>query len=458
MPVAYQNAFTALYNRLRLRFDSRHSGEKLLLGVRVSSRHPRSVGIDLRTRREHLGIVGKTGTGKTSLLRYLCTQDIRRGHGFAFFDLHGDTTPFLLGVIAEEEKRRGIDLSSRTILIDPSDRERSVGLNILEASDTQAIFVEISETVAILKHRWKLDALGVRTDELLRHSLFVLGSNRLTLLEIGPLLTSDAFRASCVRATPPGEARSYFETRYDPLSPQNQAVYREAILNKVSVYAADPHFRHLLGQERSTLRLKEAVDRGYWVLFNLEKGRLGDEAATIGALLLAKLKHAILGRSSRRLFSLYCDELQNLVAFDSAIDVLLSEARKFGVSVVSANQYLDQYPSAMRAAMLAMGTHAFFQLSGLDAERIAHFLGQGRLVADRLRLLPKRHALLRLDGAQTTEVKVPEQRTPSIVPVSLIGRVRDRWTLPRTTIEARIRERHQSAFSGRKETLGNEWK
>lgn len=407
-------------------------------------------------RTEHLAILGKTGSGKTSLLRHLCKQDIKAGHGFAFFDLHGDTTPFLLAAIAEEGMRRGVDLSSRTILIDPSDRERSVGINILEALDEHDAFVEIAETVQILKHRWKLDVLGVRTDELLRHTLFVLTQNRLTFLEISPFLTSASFRERCLAKLPRTESRSYFEVRYNLLSPQMQAVYREAILNKVSIYTADPHFRHLLGQRKSTVNFKRAIDSGCFILFRLEKGRLGEETATLAALLLAKLKHAILGRRTRRLFTLYCDELQNLVAYDSGLDVLLSEARKFGVSVVSANQYLDQFSTAMRAAVLAMGSQVFFTLSGLDAARIAYWFGRGGTLAERLRTLPKRHAIARLKNQPFSELVVPAVEPGGNAPQEFLSRVVERVTVARQLIESDIRARHASAHEEREE-LGEDW-
>lgn len=458
MTLRVENALTITWNRFSAWRRNRHSGEKMYLGVHVNGGYGkrRRVGIPIAERSQHIAVLGKTGTGKTSLLRYMCGQDIRNGHGFAFFDLHGDTTPFLLGLIADEERRQQRDLSSRTILIDPSDRERSVGLNILEAQDEQDAFVEIAELVQILKHRWKLDALGVRTDELLRHSLFVLVCNGMTFLEISPLLTNEEFRARCVRRSPLGESRAYFELRYDQLSDAMQSVYREAILNKVSLYAADPHFRHLLGQRKSTVDLRKAIDAGGFVLFNLEKGRLGDETATLAALLLAKLKHAILGRKTRRLFTLYCDELQNLVAYDSAVDVLLSEARKFGVSVVSANQYLDQYPPAMRAAVMAVSSHVFLQLGGIDAARVSHWLGRGHAVAERLRTLPKQHALAKVPGLAISELRVPDVPPPSSVPLGLLDRVRRNWTRSRKEIDVSIRRLHGESEWGR-DVLGQEW-
>ena len=118
-----------------------------------------------------------------------------------------------------------------------------------------------------------------------------------------------------------------------------QGVYRDAILNKVSGFTTDQRFRHILGQQRSTFSLLDAMDRGRWVILNLDKGRLGEQASTLGSLLLTKLKNALFSRRRRQTFTLYCDEIQNLVAYDAGLDTLLSEARKFGISVVTANQF-----------------------------------------------------------------------------------------------------------------------
>lgn len=452
----HQNLFTMAWNSAGRLF--RKKDLTITLGNRVGgfAGEGRALGLPLSRRAEHLAILGKTGSGKTSLMRFLCAQDIAAGRGFAYFDLHGDTAPYLVALIAEEEQRTGLDLAGRLVLIDPSNRASSVGLNILESRDEMGAFVEIAETVEILKHRWRLDALGVRTEELLRHSLYVLSRAGLTLIDVPALLTQDDFRAACVALTPEGESRNYFEKRYNRLSEAMQTIYREAILNKISVYAADPHFRHLLGQTKSTLNLRTLAENGAWVIISLEKGRLGEEGATLGALLLAKLKHALLGRNSRRLFTLYCDEIQNLVAYDAALDVLLSEARKFGVAVVAANQYLEQYAPSMRAAMLAMGSHVFFALSGPDAERVAHAIGRGRETAQRLRNLPKRNFILREAGGSIDEGRVPTVAQPRVSAVKLLARVKRRWTRSRREVDAQILARQKQAVRERHD-LGEEW-
>jgi hypothetical protein len=391
-------------------------------------------------RPEHLAILGKTGTGKSSLLQYLCEQDIRADRSFIFFDLHGDATPALARLVAAEEKRRGKDMSERFIIFDPADREWSAGINILSPQDELQRYVQVAEITELLKARWQLDAFGARTEELLRNSLQVLQDKRFTFVELGALLTDRAFRMACVSTTTNKEAASYFNTRYNRLSEGAQAEYREAVLNKVSVFSADPHFRHILGQEPSTVPLQAISEGGHWMVFNLDKGRLGEQAVTLGSLLLTRIRHTLFARNSRTLLTLYCDELQNLVTLDN-IDTMLAEARKLGVSVCSANQYLDQYPYEMQAAVLSVGSLLFFQLSGLDAGRISAALGGSDTLAYGLRGLPPRQFLAKIDRHLPRHVGVPELMQPTVSDddvADLIRRSQQRWARPRTEIEEQI--------------------
>jgi hypothetical protein len=407
-------------------------------------------------RSEHLVILGKTGSGKSYLLRHAAIQDIRAGRGFVFFDLHGDATPFLLGFMAGEEMRRRADLSKRLILIEPADPEFSVGLNVLENQQGQTSFTQIAEFAQILKTRWKLDTFGARTEELLRNSLHLLADNGLTLLELSPLLTNATFRARCLRGASNPEVAAYFHSRYDQASEAMQAVFRDAILNKVSEFTSDPRFRHILGQQSSTFSLVEAIDNGQWVLLNLDKGRLGEQAATLGSLLLTKLKNALFSRRTRQTFTLFCDEIQNLVAFDSGIDTLLSEARKFAISVVSANQFLDQYPAPIRSAILSVGTHIFFQLSSSDADKIAQALDGGKALAQLLKNLPPRHLVVKSGHHRWQQVRVPDVGEPKADIADLYRRCRQRWARPRMEIEQAIRARHAAFGRAGREVL-HDW-
>lgn len=396
-------------------------------------------------RAEHIAILGKTGTGKSSLLRHLSAQDVREDVGFAQLDLHGETTPYVLSLLAAEERRRHIDLSDRVILIEPADPEWAVGINVLTSTSEAERFLLVAEVAQILKQRWHLDAFGARTEELLRNSLLVLSELGLTLLELPPLLTNRTFRHHCVARVQNPDVSAYFTTRYDVGTDAMQATWRDAILNKVTAFTADPHFRHLLGQTRSTISLLNAMDRGCWILLNLEKGRLGEHGATLGSLFLTKLKTALFSRRRRTLFTVYADELQNLVAYDSGIDTLVSEARKFGVSICAANQFLEQYPPSIRAAIQSVGTHIFFQLSAPDADRMASALGGGRPLQELLKNLEPRHVVIKSGHHRWQHATVPLLCTPRDSSTDLRQRSLQRWARRRSDVEADIRARQAVA-------------
>jgi len=448
---------STLWNRLHGRRRARQeNGGMVTLGAHVADEQVtrRSVGLSPTRRTMHIALLGKTGTGKSSLLRHLCQQDIEAGRGFVFFDLHGDATPFLLRAIAAREWKQQTHLSDRLIVISPADREMSVGLNPLE--DVEPDFVRIAEFAEVLKQRWGLDHFGARTDELLRNALYVLAANGLTLLELAPLLTHPGFRAKCLKAVPNAEVRQYFEVRYGQVSEPMRAVMREPILNKTSAFTADPRFRHIVGQTQSTFSMREAMDEGHWIIANLEKGKLGEQALTLGSLLFTMIKNALFTRERKSLFTVYCDEIQNLIAYSSDVETVLSEARKFGVSVVSANQFLDQYPAPMRAAILSVGTHVFFQLSSADATTVAQALDGGKSLAERLKNLPQRHFILKSGADHWVEGCVPTVEGSKTNFADLLNRSRALRARSRAEIEREIEKRHAALTHTTDEVL-HDW-
>jgi hypothetical protein len=452
----FEQLMAAIWNRLRKRGgEARNEGGGLDLGLRVTDGHATRWHLRLSNERRamHIAVLGKTGSGKSSLLRYLSQQDIEAGRGFLYFDLHGDATPFLLRTINARERRERRHLSDKLVVVSPADRELSVGLNPLEHAED---FVRIAEFTQVLRQRWSLDHFGARTDELLRNSLYVLAANGLTLLELAPLLTHAGFRAACLKRVSNAEIRQYFELRYDQVSEAMRATMREPILNKTSAFTADPHFRHIVGQVHSTFSLREAMDEGYWVIVNLEKGRLGEQALTLGSLILTMLKNALFSREKRSLFTVYCDEIQNLVAYGSGIETILSEARKFGVAIVSANQFLDQYPAEMRAAILAVGTHVFFQLSSVDSAQVAQALDGGKPLAERLKNLPARHAIVKSGSERWGEVSIPTVRNPNVDFTDLLNRTRYTRGRVRAHVERDIAKRQELIARSSDEVL-HEW-
>lgn len=452
-----EQLIAAHFDRLRgRRAQARFERGSLDLGFRVvdgqaTTRHAQ---LSNSRRAMHTAILGKTGSGKSSFMRYAAEQDVNADRGFVFFDFHGDAIPFLLRTINRRERRERKHLHDRLILIDPADPIVSVGFNPLE--QTEESFLRITEFTEVLRKRWSLDHFGARTDELLRNTLYALAANGLTLTEVALFLSHAGFRAACLKRVASREVRQYFELRYDDQSDAMKAAMREPILNKISAFTADPHFRHIVGQEKSTFSIRQAMDEGCWVLVNLAKGKLGEQAPTLGSLVFTVIKNALFTREKRSLFTLYCDEIQNLVAYGSGIETILSEARKFGVAVASANQFLDQYPAEMRAAILAVGTHVFFQLSSTDANQVAQALDGGKPLAEKLKNLPQRHAIVKSGAERSVEVRIPTIHDPAVDYTDLLNRSRYKWGRVRAHIERDIAKRQAIADRNTQEVL-NDW-
>ncbi|MGB8478004.1 MAG: DUF87 domain-containing protein [Acidobacteriaceae bacterium] len=451
-----EQLMASLWNRLQGRRGAKAEGQGVTLGQQVSDEAvtKRRIGISHTRRTMHIAVLGKTGSGKSFLLRHMAQQDIAAGRGFLYFDLHGDARPFLLRAIAAHEWKLQEHLHEKLVVIAPADREFSVGLNPLEQAE--ANFVRITEFSQILKRRWGLEHFGARTDELLRNALYVLSANGLTLLELAPLLTHSGFRAQCLKKTPNAEVRQYFEFRYNTASEPMQATMREPILNKTSAFTADPSFRHIVGQTKSTFSITEAMDEGHWIIVDLPKGELGDQAVTLGSLIFTIGKNALFSRTKRTLFTIYVDEVQNFVAYDAGLETVLSEARKFGVSVVSANQFLGQYPEGMRTAILSVGTHIFFQLSSVDATTIAQALDGGKSLAERLKNLPSRHFVVKSGADHWQEGCTPIVKDPKANAVDLLNRSRAYRARPRAVVETEIALRH-AALMQTTDAVLHEW-
>jgi hypothetical protein len=453
----FEQFIAALWNRFRTRArGARHEGQGLDIGFRVVDDEitKRHITLSDTRRATHIALLGKTGSGKTSLLRRFAQQDIDEDRPFAFFDIHGTETPFLLGTINARERRERRHLSDRLVLIDPGDEVVSVGLNPLEMENPD--FVRILEFAEILQNRFALNQFGARSEELLRNALYVLAANKLTLIELAPLLTNSGFRAACMKHVDHAEVRGYFEERYDQVSEAMRAVMREPILNKASAFTSIPAFRHVLGQAKSTFSIREAMDTGYWAIVNLAKGRLGPQALTLGNLIMTSFKQAIFARKNRSLFSIYADEFQNLISFGSDIETMLSESRKFGIVIVTANQFLDQYPADTRAAILSLGSHVYFQLSAADAANVAQILDGGKSLAERLKNLPPRHCMVKSGSDRFVEARVPTVIAPKVDYTDLVNRTRYTRGRVRAHIERDIAARQARFAKITKENL-DDW-
>ena len=453
----FEQLIAAIWNRLHRRGRGEWPERKSLnLGFRVADGQvtERQFGLSTIDRTKHVMLLGVTGSGKSSLLRLMAQADLMANRGFAFFALHGDDVPFLLSTINARERRERRHLDEKLLLIDPADPIVSIGLNPLESESPD--FGGIAEFAQVLKWRWHLDHFGARTDELLRNALYVLSACGLTLVELALLLTHKGFRASCLKRIENAEVREYFQLRYDQLSDAMRATMREPILNKTSAFTADPRFRSIVGQKHSTFSILEAMDEGCWIILDLNKGRLGEQALTLGSLFFTMLKNAVFARAKRSLFTIYADEVQNFVSYDSGIETLLSESRKFGVGLAGGHQFLEQVSGETRAAMAAVGTHIYFQLSPNDAFQVSQALDGGKGMAERLKNLRQRHCIVKSGSQRWTEIRVPTLEYSKVDYTDLLNRARYQRGRVRAHIERDIAKRHAELLREPKEAL-NEW-
>jgi len=351
-----------------------------ILGISVSSPKMRLVGylrrrpirVPVSALRNHAYVVGGTGTGKSRLLRLLIEQDIRSCHGLCVIDPHGDLCEALvrfLSILPHDHPALG-----RAVVIEPTTPSWAVGFNPLEVPDGQSVYPHVLELITVFQKIWR-DSWGARMEDILRNSLITLAEHGMTLLEMPKLLTDADFRAQLVVDLQSVEARSYWIDRFDPLAPRTRAEWIESTLNKVSSFISDPWIRDMVGQAQSTINIRGWMDEGLITFVNLSKGRLKRNSDLIGALLVSKIQEAAMSRvdlpeGQRRPYRLYVDEFQNYAT--KSFEEILSEARKYGLSIVMANQTLAQLEKTLLASVLTnCEVQCYFRSSRADAEILA---------------------------------------------------------------------------------------
>lgn len=348
-----------------------------LLGTRGASRHlgelrGRPVVVSTDALRNHAYIVGGTGTGKSRLLRVLLEQDIAEGHGLCLIDPHGDLCDALIAYLATLPT--GHPARERTVLVDPTAPGWAVGFNPLEIPEGDDIYPHVLELLGVFEKLWH-DSWGARMEDLMRNAFITLAERGRTMLDVPRLLTDQAFRADLVAGLRSTEARDYWEHRFGPLPARTKAEWIESTLNKIGVFISDPWIRDMVGQTHSTIDLRRWMDEGTITLVNLAKGRLKRNSDLVGALLVSKIQEAALSRVdlpevARRPYRLVVDEFQNYAT--RSFEEILSEARKYGLSLVMANQTLAQLERTLLASVLGnCQVQVSFRSSRDDAEKLA---------------------------------------------------------------------------------------
>jgi hypothetical protein len=350
-------------------------------------------GIRQRDRHAHCYCIGKTGTGKSTLLYTMSAQDIVSGTGFALFDPHGDLAERVRVLAAS---KRPEDL----IYLNVPDTDLSWSFNPFAGIPENKRALAAAGLVEVFKKLWP-DDWGPRLEHLLRNVVFTLleapGS---TFADIPPLLADRDFRDDLVASLTNSAVRDFWKNEYARYSPAFRAVVIAPLQNKLGAMLTDPKLRRILTEDGIQLDLRRIMDEGKVLVVNLDKGRLGEgPAALLGSLLVSHLSLAGLSRSDqteeeRRDFFIYLDEFQ-LFGTQSLAN-MLSELRKYRVGMVLAHQHLSQVdPAILDAVFGNVGTMMSFRVGAADATFLARELAPTFVFTD-LTSLPRYNLYLRL--------------------------------------------------------------
>ena len=320
-------------------------------------------------RRRHMYIIGKTGTGKSTLIANLAINDIRNGKGICIVDPHGDLCETILDYIPSYR-------INDVIYMDPSDLDHTFSINPLEVSNDRQRELVVSGIIAIFQKIYGM-SWGPRLEYILRMCLLTLTQlPEPTMLMVPELLTNDAFRAKIIPKLTDPVLISFWENEFANMNPKLKSEAISPILNKVGQFISSRFIRNILQHHKSTIDLEKIMNEGKIILLNLSQGKLGeDNAALLGAMIISKIQLSVMNRASiaeeeRKDFYLYVDEFQNFAT--SSFIKILSEARKYRLNLILANQYISQIPEDVRGAIFGnTGTMFSFLVGATDASFMA---------------------------------------------------------------------------------------
>ncbi|MFC1700242.1 type IV secretory system conjugative DNA transfer family protein [Patescibacteria group bacterium] len=319
----------------------------------------------------HLYVIGKSGTGKSSLFISMASQDIAKGEGVAILDPHGETIEQVLERIPENR-------IEDVIYIDPSDTESPVGLNLLELDDPSQKNLYASGLVDAIKQHFDF-SWGPRLEYLLNYSILtLLEVPGTTMLGITRLLEDSNYLNYILSKVRDPVVLKFWNQEWKQMK-GNQRFVTEAISpiqNKVNRFLASTTIRNILGQKKSTVDLWDAMNSGKIILINLAKGKIGsDNANLLGALLVSRIQFCALQRANipyedRKPFYLYVDEFQNFAT--GSFEEILSESRKYKLGLYLTHQFTAQLPEDLLKAVYGnVGTIMTFSLGAPDARELA---------------------------------------------------------------------------------------
>ena len=322
-------------------------------------------GIKTPDRRKHVYIMGKTGSGKTTLIANMAIDDIRKDRGIGIIDPHGDLSETILDFIP---KRRINDV----VYLEPFDTERPFALNVLEVKNKQQKDLVASGIVSIFYKLYK-DSWGPRLEYILRNVILtLLETPNSTLVDILGLLANQDYRRKVVSQLQDPVLKNFWEKEFAKMPDRLKAEAISPIQNKVGQFVTSKMIRNILGKPKSSIDLEQIMNEGKILILNLSQGKLGeDNAALLGAMIITQIQLAAMNRSfvkeeERKDFFLYVDEFQNFAT--TSFIKILSEARKYRLSLTLANQYIEQLEEDVIHAIFGnVGTLISFVVGARDA-------------------------------------------------------------------------------------------
>ncbi len=348
--------------------------EGLAVGISAYRGVRKPVFISEDDRRRHVYIVGKTGTGKSELLKDMVMQDIRSGKGICFMDPHGDAVKEILEMVPPER-------AEDVIYFNPGDTERPMGLNLLEANtEDQKHFAATAVINMMYKlfDPYKTGIVGPRFEHAVRNAMLTaMYEEGSTFVEVVRILTDAKFVQEILPKVTDPIVRRYWTDQIAQTSDFHKSEVLDYITSKFGRFVTNRMIRNIIGQSKSAFSFRDVMDNGKILLINLAKGELGEESSNfLGLVLVPRILMAAMSRQDvpleqRRDFYLYVDEFQNFATPDFA--VILSEARKYKLNLTVANQFIGQVEEEVKNAVFGnVGTMICFRVGVTDASYLAH--------------------------------------------------------------------------------------
>jgi len=330
--------------------------------------------MELDDRRRHMYIIGKTGTGKSEFLKDMIMQDIKNGEGLAVIDPHGDLIDDILMLVPP---KRAEDV----ILFDPSDTKRPMGLNMLDAATEEQKHYVATSIIGLMYKLFdpnKTGIIGPRFEHAIRNAMLtVMYEKGSTFVEVVRALTDSSFVQEILPKVQDPIVRRYWTDQIAQTSDFHKSEVLDYIVSKFGRFVTNKMVRNIIGQSESSFNFRKVMDEGKILLINLSKGKIGEENSSfLGLVIVPKILIAAMSRQdmrieNRRDFFLYVDEFQNFATPDFA--QILSEARKYRLNLIVANQFVGQMEEEVKNAIFGnVGTLMAFRVGVTDANYLQH--------------------------------------------------------------------------------------